>query len=127
MYILHKLIITTFVLIGMLSYATPHYSLADDNSNVADRGAGAMGRSNQIYSGNRFDAGGMDQSNRNYGDNRFNNNLNRGNMGYYNVAPVYPYGYYGSAPEAPNSQIFPDDAEANALYWSGVQQMEQGE
>lgn len=64
-----------------------------------------------------------------------NNNLyteleNEGSQ-YYNysapgVAPPYGYGYYGSAPEAPNSQIFPDDTEANTLYWGEVKQMEQG-
>lgn len=119
MYIFRKFIMTSFLLIGMATTFNLH-SLAAD-----------IGRSNDINSGNRFDAGGFNQSNRNYGDNRFNNNFYQGidnGVGNYNappVVPAVPYGYFGSAPEAPNSQVFPDDSQANALYWGEVQQMEQ--
>lgn len=45
------------------------------------------------------------------------------------------YGYNNPSPEitppsyfldTPNSQIFPGQAQANALYWGEVQQMEEG-
>lgn len=58
-------------------------------------------------------------------------NLTHANL-YTNPNPPEPYatmdpayGLFGSAPVEPNSQIFPDQTEANNLYWNEVQNMEQ--
>lgn len=91
------------------------YSGNATDSNRAD--------SNRMYSGNATDNT-YGQSNRMYNGLENNRNYNP----YYQAAPVEPvvpvYGY--SSPVAPNSQVFPDSTESNALYWNEVQQMEQG-
>lgn len=95
MYICKKLIVSAFLFLCVASYINPHSLSADTN---------------------RF-------------SNSFYNNLENADSNYYNYqtpgAPPYGYDYYGSAPEEPNSQIFPAQTQANDLYWGEVQQMEQ--
>jgi hypothetical protein len=157
MYLLRQIAISSILMVGMVIFVTPSLSAKE---NMIARGGGAE-HSNEMYSGNRFDAGSMGdsnrmysgnaadntqgqsnrmysgnaadntqgQSNRMYSGNAYDNNF-RGVNPYYNavpvepVAPVYGYGYYGSAPIEPNSEAFPDSTEANALYWNEVQNME---
>ncbi|QLH35320.1 MAG: hypothetical protein HWD61_03480 [Parachlamydiaceae bacterium] len=131
---LHKLVIRNILLLSLFTSIHLYSNLPIEK--IADRGG--FDRSNQIYSGNRFDEGNLGRSNQIYSGNafdanRFNNNFYRNveneDAGYYNYsapyAPAYGYGYFGSAPEEPNSQEFPASTEANALYWGEVQQMEQ--
>ena len=110
MYIFRKFLFITFLLLGMASYMNLHSLSAAD----------------QMGGGNRFNTGGQMNFNRMYNGNEFSNSFYRGvegnNNGYYNVEPIdpfYGYGYY-----APNSQVFPDETQANNLYWGEVQQME---
>ena len=150
MYSPHHLMVPLFV--GFILVALP---LSASENMIAARGGGGYGHSNEMYSGNRFDQGNMDSnrmysgnaydstradSNRMYSGNPTDNTYgqsnrmyngvenNRNYNPYYQAAPVEPvvpvYGY--SSPVAPNSQVFPDSTESNALYWNEVQQMEQG-
>lgn len=104
MYIFQKFLICSFLFLSIASYAHPHSLFAQENTPAAGNAT-------------RFE----------------NNGGNNNSVGYYNmdpiqpVAPAYGYGYFGSAPEASNNQIFPDSTQANNLYWDEVQQMEQGQ
>lgn len=145
MYFFRNLLIGSIVFLSIAGYAAPSRSLAAKE--IGERGS--FGASNEMYSGNRENVGGMANSNKMYSGNSADNtagqsnrmysgnmNDNRGvdnGLGYYNAAPIEPvmpaygYGYYGAPPPPTNSQVFPDDAQANSLYWNEVNQMENGQ
>ena len=87
------------------------------SGNALDRGQNA--NSNSMYSGNAGDYNSNARNNGNY-YRQIDPNYNSGGV---DVAPGYGYGY-GAVPMESNAQIFPDETEANNLYWSEVQKME---
>jgi hypothetical protein len=113
MYIFRRILISSILLLGLATYANLSGA---ENSLIVQRDSG--GQSNYMNNGNHFNADNGNTFSRSFYRNEEGNNYN-------DYPPAYGYGYFGSTPLAPNSQIFPGETQANDLYWGEVQQMEQ--